>query len=127
MTGTGLQIADCRLQIGRPDRCDTGPKRKRGIANVIIPILLLAFTASIRADAPDVKPVTVPFEQLKTGHITVMIKVNGEGPYRVIFDTGSPITLLDSKIAKDSGLLEKGPKPLFGLFGSVNQVKVKEL
>jgi hypothetical protein len=80
-----------------------------------------------RAEAPVAKPVTVPFKLLETGHMTVMVRVNGKGPYRLIFDTGAPITLLNNKIAQEAGLLKGMPRPLFSLFGSVGDVKVKSL
>jgi hypothetical protein len=54
----------------------------------------------------DPKPAKVPFDLLKTDHIVVMVKINGKGPYRLIFDTGAPVTLLSSKIAKESGVLK---------------------
>ena len=73
------------------------------------------------------QPVVVPFELLPSGHMAVMVKVNGKGPYRLIFDTGAPITLLDNKVAKAAGLLKDVPEPLFSLFGSRGEVKVKEL
>jgi hypothetical protein len=79
-----------------------------------------------KADAPP-QPVVVPFELLPSGHMTVMVKVNGEGPYRLIFDTGAPITLLDNKVAKDAGLLKGQVEPLFSIFGSRGEVKVKEI
>jgi hypothetical protein len=84
--------------------------------------LLLAFLApALRADEP-AKPVTVPFETLKTGHMTVMVKVNGKGPYKLIFDTGAPVTLLNNKIAKDAGLPQRT-----SIFGPSDTVKVKTL
>jgi hypothetical protein len=65
------------------------------------------------------KPITVPFEMLKTGHITVMVKVNGKGPYRLIFDTGAPMTLVNTKVAKEAGLVKKdAPKPLIPLLAT---------
>jgi Aspartyl protease/PDZ domain len=60
----------------------------------------------------DPKTVVVPFELLKTKHITLDIKVNGKGPYRVIFDTGAPMTVLNNTLAKEAGLPKGG-----GLFG----------
>src|ERR1051326_8747693 len=65
------------------------------------------------------EPVTVPFEMLKTGHMAVMIKVNDKGPYRVIFDTGAPISLLSNKLAKEAGVKNdaKGLAALLGLGG----------
>jgi hypothetical protein len=69
----------------------------------------------------EVKPAIVPFEILKTKHMAVQIKVNGKGPYRVIFDTGAPVTLLNNKIAKEAELKPKGGGlPLFGMRGFAN-------
>ena len=57
-------------------------------------VALLAITAAGRADQPKAQPATVPFEMLQkgklvSGHFTVQVKVNGKGPYRLIFDTGA--------------------------------------
>ena len=95
---------------------------------LLAPALLLAcLTAAVHAESPKTKATVVPFELLPSGHMAVMVKVNGEGPYRLIFDTGAPITLLDNKVAKAAGLLKDTPEPLFTFFGSKGEVKVKEL
>jgi membrane-associated protease RseP (regulator of RpoE activity) len=99
---------------------------------LFVPVLILAcLTVAVRAEAPKsdapAKATVVPFELLPSGHMAVMVKVNGEGPYRLIFDTGAPITLLDNKVAKAAGLLKDTPEPLFSIFGSRGEVKVKEL
>jgi membrane-associated protease RseP (regulator of RpoE activity) len=73
------------------------------------------------------KSITVPFELLKTGHMTIQIKVNGKGPYTVIFDTGAPVTLINNKVAKEAGLLKDAKKPAFNLFGSMGQISIKSL
>jgi len=86
--------------------------------------LVLAGAVEALAADKESKPVTVPFELLKSGHMTAMIKVNGKGPYRVIFDTGAPITILNNKVASESGLLKNVAKPLFTVFGTMGQVKV---
>jgi hypothetical protein len=88
--------------------------------------LVAAFLAvsTVRADDP-LKPVVVPFELLKTGHMTVQVKVNGKGPYTLIFDTGAPINLFNNKIAKDADLLKGVAKPPIAIFGSMGEVKVK--
>ena len=65
--------------------------------------LVMAAGPVCRADTPAQKPVTVPFEMLVTRHMAMQIKVNGKGPYRVIFDTGAPISSISSKVAKESG------------------------
>jgi hypothetical protein len=89
-------------------------------------------TASFAAIAPaadnKAKPVTVPFELIKSKHIAVKIKINGAGPYRVIFDTGAPVCLINNKIAKASGVLPKKFKPSpFAIFGIAGQFKIKSL
>src|SRR5262249_27711485 len=96
--------------------------------------LLAAFVAApARAEKPKETPPakgakgTVPFEVLKTGHITVKVSINGKGPYTLIFDTGAPINLLNNKIGKDAGLLKSMKRPAFSLFGSMGDVRVKEL
>lgn len=72
--------------------------------------------------------ITVPFELLRTKHMAVKIKINGKGPYRVIFDTGAPINLINNKVAKESGLIAKNAKPgFFNLFGSMGQTQIKSL
>jgi hypothetical protein len=103
----------------------------------VLALLLLPLVAARADDAPSRdkksaepkqdKPITVPFEMLKTGHITVMVKVNGKGPYKLIFDTGAPLTLVNNKIAKEAGLLEGVQKPLFAPFGSMGEAKIEML
>src|SRR5579862_1036417 len=98
-------------------------------------LLLLPFVA-VRGDdavkdkkdkeAPP-KPITVPFEMLKSGHITVMVKVNGKGPYRLIFDTGSPTMLINTKVAKEAGLLKDIERPALPLFGMQGEAKIETL
>jgi hypothetical protein len=94
------------------------------------PVALLTWLlllAPARAQAP-AKPVAVPFELLKSKHMAVMVKINGKGPYRVIFDTGAPISLVNTKVARESGMLGKDAKaPLFSPFGSMGQVPIKTL
>lgn len=99
---------------------------------LLIPILALpaivAESPSVKPiEKPAVKPVVVPFELLKSGHMAVMVKVNGKGPYRVIFDTGAPVNLLNNKLAKEAGLLDDAPQSALPFLGTIAEVKVKEL
>ena len=50
----------------------------------------------------------MPFELLKSRHMAVQVKINGKGPYRLIFDTGAPMNLINNKIAKEAGVIEEG-------------------
>jgi hypothetical protein len=88
--------------------------------------LVLAWPLAARAETPT-KPVTVPFELLRSGHMAVQVKINGKGPYRLIFDTGAPVTLLNNKVAREAGLLKGVAKPAFSFFGAMGDVKVRSL
>src|SRR5581483_8724197 len=93
------------------------------IALVALPgVAFRVGAAPIKAEAPPAKSVVVPFELLKSGHMAVMVKINGQGPYRLIFDTGAPVNLFNNKIAKESGVLKNVQKPVFAPFGSMGEV-----
>lgn len=62
----------------------------------------------------DAKSVIVPFELIGSRHMVVEAKLNGKGPYRLIFDTGAPTMLINPRIAKDSGVTETEVKGLLG-------------
>jgi hypothetical protein len=81
-----------------------------------------------KADKADAeRPVTVPFELLKTRHMAIQVKLNGKGPYRLIFDTGAPFNVINNRIAKDSGVLDpKAKKSGMMMFGMAGQQVVKE-
>lgn len=82
--------------------------------------------ALCHAEETPARAVKVPFELLKTQHIVVQVKINGKGPYRLIFDTGAPITLINNKIANAAGVIPKNyRRPLFAPFGSLGQFSIK--
>lgn len=90
--------------------------------------LFLVFVLPATAQEPAPRLKAVPFDLLKTKHIVVNAKVNGKGPYRLIFDTGAPISLINNKVARESGMIAKNaPKPLLPLFGSMGPAKIKNL
>lgn len=75
---------------------------------------------------PDEKPVVIPFELLKSRHMAIQVKINDKGPYRLIFDTGAPTNLINNKVAKASGVLDKNDKgglPLFGASMGAKTIK----
>lgn len=95
---------------------------------------LLFLTAPVAAQEPIGKaepadkpaPVTVSFEMLPSNHMMLAVKLNGKGPYNLIFDVGSPVTLLSNRAAKGSGLIEDEPSfPM--LFGARGEEKVDTL
>jgi hypothetical protein len=77
--------------------------------------------------AKPAKAVTVPFELLKSGHMAVKVKVNGKGPFKLIFDTGAPMSLINNKLAKQADLLKDLPEPIFPIFGTMGEAKIKTL
>jgi hypothetical protein len=83
------------------------------------------------ADDTPVVPKKVKFDTLKTQHIVVEVKVNGKGPYRLIFDTGAPAMLIDNHVAKDAGVIDKNTKrpafAPFGMMGTPMKMKTFEL
>jgi hypothetical protein len=91
-------------------------------------LLAASLAGPARAETAMVKPAVVPFELIQSKHIAIKIRINGKGPYRVIFDTGAPITLLNNKVAKAAGILPRNFKPpVFSFFGSAGQFTIKTL
>jgi membrane-associated protease RseP (regulator of RpoE activity) len=56
----------------------------------------------------DKKAEQVDLEVLKSKHVAVQVKVNGKGPFRLIFDTGAPVTLVSNRLAKAAELKSSG-------------------
>lgn len=101
------------------------------LAPAALAVLLLAATGSARpavdddeAKAPE-GAVEVPFRMLPTNHMLVQVMLNGEGPYRLIFDLGSPVTLINNAAALEAGVVEGAAFPM--LFGARGEAEVDEL
>jgi hypothetical protein len=95
--------------------------------SLVLPWLPAEQPSAKLIEKPLAKPSVVPFELLKSGHMAVMVKVNGKGPYRVIFDTGAPINLFNNKLARETGLLRGQPQSALPLFGTIGETSVEEL
>jgi membrane-associated protease RseP (regulator of RpoE activity) len=96
---------------------------------ILAALLLVPLSAGLSAADTKVepKPQAVKFELVPSGHFIVKVKVNGHGPYNLIFDTGAPSTLITPKVAQEAGLVQKAKdKPIIPLFGMMGQVKVKD-
>jgi len=90
--------------------------------------LLLALALPGQAETPQPVPAKIKLEVLKTKHLAVQVKLNGKGPYRLIFDTGAPFTLISTRAARESGMLPKDTKaPTFALFGALGQFPIQTL
>jgi len=97
---------------------------------ILVAGLFLTLVVSVRAlradDAP--QPAVVPFELLPSRHMAVQVKINGKGPYRLVFDTGAPLMLVTTRAAKDAGIVKRDAKaPGFGLFNMMGEPKSIEL
>jgi len=96
---------------------------------LVVTTLLSGLVPAIADEKPTKvdQPIVVPFETLPSRHFVISVKLNDKGPYRMILDTGAPLTLVNSKTAKESGLTKKSAGGLAGLLGGVNQVTVSRM
>ncbi|GAC1473629.1 MAG: hypothetical protein NVSMB9_22580 [Isosphaeraceae bacterium] len=69
---------------------------------------------------------SVPFEMLASNHMVVQARINGEEPFRLIFDLGAPITLLSNSAGEASGVIKKAA-PRSILFAMRGEARVKSL
>jgi hypothetical protein len=72
------------------------------------------------------KKAVVPFVMLPTNHMLVEARINGKGPYRLIFDLGAPITLLNNRASEASGVV-KDDAPRSFLFGMRGEAEIDKL
>jgi membrane-associated protease RseP (regulator of RpoE activity) len=91
-------------------------------------LLLMVVAGIAQADVTvPIKPMPVKFELVSSGHFIVKVKLNGKGPFNLIFDTGAPATLISPRIAKEANLVSKAKdRPLIPLFGMMGQVKIAD-
>ena len=66
-------------------------------------------------------------EVLPSRHLAVQVLLNGQGPFRMILDTGSPLTFVTNAAALKSGLLKPEQAKQPALFGMRGQVTAKTL
>ena len=70
---------------------------------------------------------------LRSGHIAVQVRVNGKGPFRLVLDTGSPLTFISTRTARELGLLaapspqKKQAPPALGGLTMGGQVTLKSM
>jgi hypothetical protein len=84
-------------------------------------LLALGAAAFLFAAAPSRAAEThvIKFDVLDSGHMSVPVNINGKGPFKVGFDTGSPITFISTKLGKELGLMQEGggQNPMLGAMG----------
>src|SRR3954469_9016655 len=94
-------------------------------ANAAVGLALALVVALDRPTAP-ARGVAVPFQMLPSNHMVVQAKVNGKGPFRLIFDLGAPITLLSNRAGEAAGGVKKGAPKSF-LFSMRGEASVETL
>jgi membrane-associated protease RseP (regulator of RpoE activity) len=95
----------------------------------IVSVPALADEPSKGKEQTEGKVKTVPFKLLESRHIVVEVKVNGKGPFRLVFDTGAPMTLINNRLAKEAGVIKKESGGGFGFnpFGAMGEFTVDEM
>ena len=92
--------------------------------------MLALLATALVAQAPAAPAVTVPFTLLPSRHMLMAVSLNGRGPYNLIFDTGAPLNLVNTRVARDAKLA-RSKGGLSGGFGfgllNVQQVDVGTL
>src|SRR4051794_34506103 len=91
---------------------------------ILAPSLWLSDRPARAADTPG--KATVKFEMLPSNHMVVRARINGKGPYRLVFDLGAPITLLSNRASEASGVV-KAEAPRSFLFSMRGEAEVKTL
>ncbi len=97
-----------------------------------LPMSLAVVLAVAYAFAQDPAPprvgekAVVPFEMLRTNHMVVRARINGQGPFRLIFDLGAPITLLGNRAGEMSGTVKKDA-PRMLLFSVRGEAEIDRL
>ena len=76
---------------------------------------------------PAPKSAKIPLELMPSRHIAVSVSINGNGPFRMILDTGSPVTFVSNKTARKAGLLSSMETANPAQFGMRGQLLAKTL
>jgi hypothetical protein len=77
---------------------------------------LLLTLAAAPAPAPPA-PVTAEIEILPSKHLAIRATVNGQGPFRFVFDTGAPLLVLSPRVARLAAVGTDDPAQLGGFLG----------
>lgn len=69
-----------------------------------LPLLI----AAVPAGAEQAKTYHIPYRLTDTQHVLVRVKLNGQGPFNFIIDTGAPALILSEEVGKKLGLKPDG-------------------
>jgi len=105
------------------------PRRLVGLTAGVIALCVCTVLAQTGRDEkkPGGTPkATVPFNMLPSNHMVVAAKINGKGPYNLIFDLGAPVTLLSNRAAEATGVVDRNTPRSF-LFSMRGESEIKDL
>jgi Aspartyl protease len=71
-------------------------------------LLVLGLLAAGGASAETPQPVAVPVQRSHTVLLVVAARINGAGPYKLVLDTGTNISLLETSLFHELGLQQQG-------------------
>jgi len=73
---------------------------------------------------------SAPLELLASGHIAIQVRLNGQGPFRMILDTGAPVTFISTRVARELKIIPPASeqnKPAPTALGFGGQTVLKSL
>jgi membrane-associated protease RseP (regulator of RpoE activity) len=104
---------------------------RRPLALLAIAGLTAWVVPALTAQEPSPKKsalVTLPFELVASNHMVVQAKINNKGPFRLVFDSGAPVSLLGNKAAEESGTVAKdAPKSFLMAMRGEGKIKALEV
>jgi len=72
------------------------------------------------ATRPSTQPVSVPFRLTDSNHILIRVKINGQGPFNFIMDTGAPTMYVRIPVGKKLGL-----QPTTRGFATLDRIEIE--
>ena len=75
--------------------------------STIVVLLLAGFAPSLGASETKASPsktYQVPYRLTNTNHVLVRVKINGQGPYHFILDTGAPALFVSTAVCRKLGV-----------------------
>jgi hypothetical protein len=76
------------------------------LATLAMSVAVVAPAAEVKVSGKKDEVFRVPYRLAPTNHTVVRVKINGQGPFNFIVDTGAPAIFIDPKVAKQCGVEE---------------------
>ena len=92
------------------------------------PVAVAGPSRTAAAGPASTQPAVVPIEVMPSGHLAIMAKINGRGPYRFVFDTGAPTLLISERVAKLAAVLPPHfRRPFFTMLGNLGPHRAESI